>query len=211
MSVYNFVTKNTEQGFTLLELLIVIVIFAIMSGVGIAEFRKYEFNTRVENVAYDVALLVRQAEVMGVSGFQASGLDFDSNFETSDPIGIYFDYTAAGEYSSELTLYRSTGGEKYLFDMVPLNEDQIIDIATLGQGIRIEEIGRLGSSPGVYNHDISISFERPAPDPHIFRATGGGPVEITVPIYIKISDQTSERSRYVWVERTGQIHVTTSL
>ncbi|MFT7557460.1 MAG: prepilin-type N-terminal cleavage/methylation domain-containing protein [Planctomycetota bacterium] len=209
---------NSQQGFTLLELLIVIVIFAIMTGTGVAKFRDFQFDTRVENVAYDVALLLRQAEVMGVSGFQTTDILL-GDFEESNPVGIYIEWDSISEsYVTDLVLYRDVTGAAYMYDAIPLNEDLLLDIATLQHGIVIDEIGSIDpldpTNPNSYsNVDISISFIRPAPDPNIYtRDLGGQTAEVFDPLYIKLTDrENNDRSQYVWIERTGQIHVTRDL
>jgi prepilin-type N-terminal cleavage/methylation domain-containing protein len=87
--------KNTKKGFTLLELLFVIGIFSILTSITIYNYGDFNNNIIMSNMAYEVALEIRQAQVYGLSvrGVStAAGQLFDTRY------GVTFgvDYDAEG-------------------------------------------------------------------------------------------------------------------
>ena len=65
-------TKHLSRGFTLLELLIVIGIFIIITSLLVANYNRFGGNLLVSNLAYDIALSIREAQAYGIAvkGYQ---------------------------------------------------------------------------------------------------------------------------------------------
>lgn len=66
-------TKNQESGFTLVELMVVASIFAVISSIVLFQNARFNNVVILENLAYDVALSVREAQVYGLSVRQDLG------------------------------------------------------------------------------------------------------------------------------------------
>ena len=64
---WSFLQRNKRQAFTLVELLVTITIFVIMSGVVLFSQTKFNSSILLTNLAYDLALTVRQAQTFGVN------------------------------------------------------------------------------------------------------------------------------------------------
>lgn len=62
-----FKIKNSNRGFTLVELLVSVAIFVIITGIILARHSQFSSAILVENLAYDIALSVRKAQVFGLS------------------------------------------------------------------------------------------------------------------------------------------------
>ncbi len=74
-----------NSGFTLFEMLITVAVIIIVSGVVFYNHNKFESDTEVTNLAYKVALAVREAQVKSISVRQyGEGGDF------STPYGLHF-------------------------------------------------------------------------------------------------------------------------
>ena len=58
---------STQKGFSLIELIVVIAIFLTISSVVVVSQRRFGGNLLITNLAYDVALTMRQAQVYGIS------------------------------------------------------------------------------------------------------------------------------------------------
>ncbi len=92
-----------NKGFTLIEFVVIISIFAIMAGVALVNFAGFRSNVGLNNLSHDIALTIRQAQVFGWSGktdslgqnnenvVQLAGNDANGNpVRFAD--GVYFKY-----------------------------------------------------------------------------------------------------------------------
>lgn len=80
MSIFPSQRLRTK-GFTVVELVVVVGIFAIVSGVVLVNHGKFGGNILITNAAYDIALAIRQSQNYGVSvreftGGETSSFDF---------------------------------------------------------------------------------------------------------------------------------------
>lgn len=89
---------NKKQGFTIVELMIVIGIFSVLSAVVLFQYGNFNSQIILTNMAYEVALATRQSQVyaLGVRG-QAGQDNFSNRY------GMYFDLRPEPE------------GEKFIF------------------------------------------------------------------------------------------------
>jgi prepilin-type N-terminal cleavage/methylation domain-containing protein len=63
-----------HKGFTLIEFVVIISIFAIMAGVALVNFSGFRSNVGLNNLAHDIALTIRQAQVFGWSTKTQNGV-----------------------------------------------------------------------------------------------------------------------------------------
>ena len=78
---------SDERGFTLIEMVFVFVIFAIMAGITLFNFREFNNKAVFNNLADDVALRIVQAQKAAISG------SLNANFLGQDvkpTYGVYF-------------------------------------------------------------------------------------------------------------------------
>ena len=59
---------RSSAGFTILELMTVIVIFSIMASIVLARFSTFTDNVSLENLAQQIALQIKQAQSSAISG-----------------------------------------------------------------------------------------------------------------------------------------------
>jgi prepilin-type N-terminal cleavage/methylation domain-containing protein len=62
-----FSKRNFNRGFTLVELLVTISIFVILTGIVLFNQTKFNSTILLTNLAYDTALTVRQAQTYGIN------------------------------------------------------------------------------------------------------------------------------------------------
>jgi len=102
--------KNKNSGFTLVELLVTISIFVILTGIVVFNQGKFNSTILLTNLAYDTALNIREAQTYGVNVKEFNGenkfVPYGVHFSTTDPLYyksfILFadlDYTPATETS----------------------------------------------------------------------------------------------------------------
>lgn len=59
--------RNLNRGFTLVELLVTISIFVILTGVVLFNQSRFNSTILLKNLAYDTALTIRQAQTYGIN------------------------------------------------------------------------------------------------------------------------------------------------
>lgn len=75
-----------NKGFTILELVVSIAIFAFMTAFTVAKYGTFNQGVILTNLAYDVALTIRNAQSYGLN-VKSSGRETN---EFSKPYGVYF-------------------------------------------------------------------------------------------------------------------------
>ncbi len=84
LSFYKKQKINKKTGFTLVELLVTITIFVILSGVVLINSNSFDSTVLLNNFSYDIALTIKQAQSYGVNVRE----DNSGNFSSST--GVYF-------------------------------------------------------------------------------------------------------------------------
>ena len=155
-------SKKNFGGFTIVELLIVLAVFAMLTSVVLARYRTFDTNAKFANASEDVVLALRQAQVYGV-GVKAGassctgGTSFDCaygvHFSTSAPheIRLFVDGNNDGKYSPGV-------GE----DVSVITWDNSISISGLS----------CGWIP--CSDHLDVMFKRPNPDAVISDLSGVG-------------------------------------
>ena len=211
-----YLKKNNEQGFTLIEFIVVLVIFSIMSGTSLFNYIEYRNNIQTTNVAQDVALTIRQAQVYGISA--SDGFDSEDVFASNNDntINIIDDRSIRGfainTESQEIILFEDINRN---FSYDPEN-DRVIDIRKIiSENINISAClfsSEVSPTPGNCSEEVtvntngdtivSIAFERPYPDAFIhFENTQYSHV------LIELKDNAGNNLRYIEVNPIGNISV----
>jgi prepilin-type N-terminal cleavage/methylation domain-containing protein len=220
-----------QKGFTLIEFVVIISIFAIMAGVALVNFNGFKSNVSLNNLSHDIALTIRQAQVFGWATKTQNGDNNGvgevvqlGNNGAGDPIrfadGVYFSYDN-GSYAKEFLLYSKNdstlGYESYI------STDTVIDTIKIQGPNHISAI-KYGDSkddlilpndrtipPG--NGDIesfSVAFSRPHPDALFFNngIPLTGPNSTFVGIYISADGTDPLKADHViTISRFGEIAV----
>lgn len=227
-----YLKKNNEQGFSLIEFIVVLVIFSIMAGTSLFNFNEYRDNIEQTNIAQDIALTIRQAQVYGISGSDRTigdvGLEGNNNQNSVDFFGTNpQDFN--GNEILDITSDRSIRGvafnvvdnEIILFEDLNQNfeyddsNDRIIDIRKiLSNDINMSAcLITQSDAPAdtdncneeVFNESdhISITFRRPYPDAYMYyQGVSYGH------FYLKLVDNNfSEKQRYIEVSPVGNISI----
>lgn len=162
-------------GFTLVELLVTISIFVILTGVVLFNQQKFNSTILLTNLAYDTALTIRQAQNYGINI-----REFDSGTGgVFVPYGVHFNKTAPKSFilfadtnflissPSLLNVYNgatstcsNSGGCVNRYSIKRGN--YIFDLKVTDDGGRETSVSKL-----------NIIFKRPDPDAIIYGANGG--------------------------------------
>ncbi len=186
-------------GFTLIELLVSISIFMLITTIAVVNNNQFNSSVLLTNLAYEIGLSIRQAQVYGITVKQtsASAAKFDSGY------GIHFSLSDA---PSSYTLFedvKPTGGTND--HIYTSGVDTAVETYRIQKGNTIKKICVRNNctSSGDFESTVDISFIRPNPDAYI-RAGGN-----STPLNFAQICVASPRGtfRKVKVDNTGQISV----
>lgn len=198
-----------NRGFTLIEMIICLAIFVVITSVVMAKFGNYNRENQVRDTAYDMALTMRQAQTYGLSvrnAGQAGVTDF------SKPFGLAF--SSSSSYPCGVSAPSPTTGFSMFVDSDPVGSPNGI-CTSIDQDIRFfrylhasQQLVCAGSGPTTCStvDNLSVSFKRPDPDATICTQASGtascgyGYAEIRL-VGADMSTST------VVVRKTGQISV----
>ena len=191
--------RKRSRGFTLIEMLVVLGIFAVLTSVILASHSRFGGVITLENLAYDTALSVRQAQLYGIAVRSYGSNNFNVGY------GLHFDCNSVSPCNMST----------YLLFADALNGNGIYDVGeivtppspyVLNGGFRVSDICVVPAGGSTYNcglNTLDILFKRPEPDAYI-RANGASPLNDRAKIIVT-SPQGNSAS--VLVEVSGQISV----
>lgn len=189
----------------MIEIITVIAIFGIVSSVVLFNHGKFTSETILTNMAYEVALSVREAQVYGVSVRAGESASFDV------PYGIYIP-PISGNDTKEYILFADYDSSNNFSD--PSCEigvgEECITPYTFQRNIFISGTDvQSGNSEncvpgGVPNSGMHIVFVRPNPEPVL--SIGSDPSDTFTQVQITI-ETTDGAKRYIVISNNGQISV----
>ena len=186
-----------KAGFTVIELLVVLGIFAVIMGVAMFNQAGLSSNILLTNLAYETALAVREAQTYGI-GVRATG---GGNFEKG--YGVYFDMSNMNQIAvfgdaDDNNTYTGSTELQSLYEIKNQRGNKIESVCT-------------GYSPcSVLNsgQKLSIMFKRPNPEAAFYIDDGAGNIStVAGPVFITVTNLEETNCRKVVVEVTGQIRV----
>lgn len=191
--------RASLRGFSLIELLVVVGIFAMISSVILANHNRFNSSVLLGSLAYNIALSIREAQVYGLSVKQ-----FSSQFQVG--YGVRFT-TGAPSYSLFADVSQNGNPPNKKYDVT----DSIVDTYSVGQGHVIQKFcGETSSqvqqcsdgSTAVTIDHLDIVFFRPEPDANI---SSSEPGYYSRAIIIVASPNLNTRT--ITIASTGQITV----
>jgi prepilin-type N-terminal cleavage/methylation domain-containing protein len=152
---------DRRKGMTTFELIVVIAIIGILTSISVAQYRNYEQQNALANLARDIALTVRLAQSYGLNVRGQGGGD---NFQMS--YGVSFNEASPTEYF----IFRNSNRRNAY-----VNGGVLLERLTLGGGYRIQNVCLTdGLGDDCWNtgagggNEIDIVFDRPKPDAFFF-------------------------------------------
>jgi prepilin-type N-terminal cleavage/methylation domain-containing protein len=194
-----FLKNKLARGFTLVELLVTLTIFSIMTGIVLANQSNFNNTIFLSNLAHDVALTLRQAQTYGIN-VKESSLNVFSSY------GVSFSITSNKNFilfadSSPLGSY--DGG----FDSCPSSAPECVDRYSIKRGNYIKSICAGPSESECDSNNaatLNILFQRPDSDAHI-RSSKYSTSDQSFAKIVVASENGNTKS--IIVRNTGQIYV----
>ncbi len=199
---------SKSSGFSLIEMLVVISIFVIVTGIVLVNLPSFRDKSSLDLVAQEIALTIRQAQVFGIGTRAFGGSVYPSH-------GIYLDPAQTQQFVLFADL--PTGPGSLLGDRLynkALNCGQTgsecREIFRLGGGISLEGIYRCpatGCDSSKYTQPVNIVFQRPRTDASFYISRRGSPTSLNTPA-LKIRVQNKVGSwRDIMITKAGHIYV----
>ncbi len=193
---------ETQKGFTLIEFIVIISIFAIVASISFFSFSGFSSNISLSNLTHDIALVIREAQVGAIS-------NLSGNNDPEDPIrrGVYFTYdnTLTPErFTDDMVIFDDyiSGGDTFFDD--PQEEVDTVIVQSSDYISAIDTGTTSSNAIGCTEPTgVRILFQRPNPNPSIY--CGNGIAETFARIHISSSDGLQTRS--IEIYPTGQISV----
>lgn len=188
-----FTNTHTHKGFTLVELIVSVAIFAIMTALVMAKYGTFNQGILLTNLAYDIALTLRTAQSYGLNVKSAPDSNNYYSEEFNFPYGVHFD---ANKNTSIIFFADQNGNLKYD------SGDTDISVYNIKRGSYISSLCT-GSDPTSCPgspQNLDIVFKRPDPKAN-FNASGGTSY---AEIRLRSSDGGTKK---IIVNRAGQIAV----
>lgn len=199
--------KKIKAGFTLVELVVVLAIFAAIMAVALFNQAGLSSNILLTNLAYETALAVREAQTYGIGVRASSPSAAVSNFDRG--YGVYFDRTSDTTRAQIIVFGDSDGNNAYGGP----SELQSLYQVQNQRGNKIQKVCvKNGVGPCAEVTDVqklSIMFKRPNPEAsfRIFDINDGEISNPTGPAVIVVNNNEGTNCRAIVVEVTGQIRV----
>lgn len=201
---------QSKAGFTLIELVITIAIFAAMTTYLLAKYGKFNQSLLLTNLAYDIALTIRTAQSYGLNVKSTASGDFNT------PYGVHFDIGMVNHNTCFAFFADADGDSMYDQQEYCGESDQggeKISLYSLKRGSIISNLKVCAdeTNPGWCDEDvdfIDITFKRPDPDAIIYSEGSGLTNNNKRIIFAEITLQATDGTvKKIIVRSTGQIAI----
>jgi prepilin-type N-terminal cleavage/methylation domain-containing protein len=190
-----------NRGFTLIELVVSIGIFALMTGILLSKYGNFNNSVILTNLAYDVAITIRTAQSYGIDVKGVENPNNANQVEFNNAYGVYFDRSSLDKSKQMIFYVDFNGNNKYTSG---LGEE--INTYALKRGMYISSLCAGSSSADCTTNrtKLNIAFKRPDPKA-IISNDDNCPTDCG---YARIELTSNDGSKkYVEVRSTGQISV----
>lgn len=209
-----------QKGFTILEMLMVLAIFTVITAVVIFNYSEFNSKTILSNMAYEVALSVRQAQVysLGVRG-QANLDNFNTRYGIHINTGIndkslifFVDKDDAGEPDNACDAGNSAScitcsGNTECLEKINLTRDVTVARICTSTDVTVPPVdatsGFCVDGEDSTHEELTLLFKRPNPDAIVTVGTESL-TDVSTGIVLKTS---YGNQRAVIISPTGQITV----
>lgn len=200
--------KNLQSGLTLVELVVILAIVAVVSGVLIFNYSNFRDNTTIRGLSQEVALAVRKAQTYATSvrsitsgsttNFPAYGISFSANTGASN--------SATPNYKKFILFANIGTPPNSSYDnggtcTVPTAGNECLENFTINSVDTIMEACADVTNCVSGTTTLDIIFERPSPDAKI--CINGSCSFSSASIRVG----TALKSRVITIWNTGQISV----
>ncbi|MDD5318961.1 MAG: prepilin-type N-terminal cleavage/methylation domain-containing protein [Candidatus Pacebacteria bacterium] len=195
-----FKNRSFHSGFSLIELVVVIGIFTLIMAVILFNQSKLSSSTLVDNLAYETALTLRQAQDYGI-GVRAVNPGLGAA-AFAGGFGVHFDKTTPTTF---ILFKDDDGTHTYTPPSTPGGTDQVLSIYNIGNNNRISALC-INNNCNMAFSTLDITFTRPNPEAVII-LDNQSITNAQASAQIKLTTATGDKTKTVDVQLSGQISV----
>lgn len=191
---------STKTGFTLVELVISLAIFSIMTALVVARYGSFNQGILLTNLAYDIALTLRTAQSYGLN-VKSVRVGTDTNFVDSfaGTYGVHFSSQSGS--NTTILFFADNGFSPLSYD----KDDTTISTLTIKRGSYVKVVctgsyDTCSTSPDT----LDVLFKRPDPNAIITSNAASSPTYPYAEIHLLSTDGGTKK---IVVNRVGQITV----
>ncbi len=200
---------HLDRGFTIAEIMVVLGIFAVVSGIILFNYQSFRTNTTVNTVSQEIALTVRKAQSYAL-GLQATGIlanlpikGYGVRFESTRPDQITF-FTELSPVDNQFTTSTNFCG-------APVPGEECIEYYRIETGDKIEDLIVDGEVLKLTDpaSSVDVIFKKPSGDVvfcvHKFGSTCSSAVSTPVSVFDIVLVSPDGVRKYVHIFGNGQI------
>lgn len=206
-----------SRGFSLIELLVVVAIMVIVTTAVLFRQSKFSSDILITNMAYEVALAIREAEIYGISS-KGDVQSADNNFKVG--YGVHFGLHLNTDGKSnryfmfvDEPVSVSPQGDA-LFNYFYQSTSNIVEDTIMAQGNILRFCG-IGAGVKTCVQDglnddmvMNIVFVKPNPEAHITMGTMAGSDGVVYgSAIIVVESALGDKCRTIRVDSSGQVSV----
>ncbi|MBI5798519.1 MAG: prepilin-type N-terminal cleavage/methylation domain-containing protein [Candidatus Yonathbacteria bacterium] len=198
------IPHSASRGFTIIELMVTISIYVIISAFTIANYRDYSTRAVSANIPDGMVTALREAQVYGAGGRGCTATNFDCRY------GVVF--TAKQSFEKQFTVFTDNNDNK-TYDPAPSGTDVAIETITWTDSsiiTKVECLNIFGADMGCSNGILTLTFKRPNPDAFINDTadmtgqTSGGYARGRISVSNGLTG-TLAKTRVITISHAGQI------
>lgn len=208
--------RSLQAGLTLVELIVVLAIVAVVSGVIIFNYSSFKGTATLRGLSQDIALTIRKAQTYATSvqsittggsttSFPAFGISFTLDGDTATNVGdtsrkqfvLFADIAGSGSpdglYTNGGTCGSPASGNECVESFAINTPDKIIQLCT--------------DSGCFTSGRVDVVFNRPAPDAYICTPSGSSCPSTLSSFASIVVQSASGQQKTIKVWNTGQISI----
>lgn len=165
-----FNIKNTKRGFSLIEFMLAVAIFVILTSLVSVNARKFGTNVLISSLAHEIGVTLRQAQVYGIGARNSGGGNFNRSYgvhvDSANPTNYILFVDLNGDSSYDTASNTSTGCRLNMecLSMWRIDQDNTISDFCVGN-VGCFSTGQVDA--------VDILFKRPNPEPIVYGYLGG--------------------------------------
>lgn len=191
--------KRQKSGFTLIEMMVVVAIFLVITGVILLNTPQVREKLSIELVAQELSINIRGTQVYGVA--TQARIDQDTNQVEFPSYGIYFAPINDPSFSNEPRVFGLSSPTNLEF-----NIDGVVSESGLPAGYKIAGLKYDLGSGWEEADDLVIAFIRPSPTAH-FLINNNSSVTGVQRVGVIIESIREHKMKQISVYSNGQIAV----
>ncbi len=195
------------SGFTLVELLVTITIFVMLTGVVLFKQNGFDNSILLSNMAYDMGLTLRQAQSFGLSTRETSS--GSNKFLVGSGYGMYINKTPGVGSNRNFILFADLNSDNRSGTGCTVSDTECVQKYSINRGNFIQKICLDMACTSIkQTNELSILFKRPKPDALIYWNDGTATLATSSMARIVVSSSDGKATTSIIITSVGQIYVT---